>query len=48
MIDSHEIWCHVKHLLTLHLDILENLLLMRFERLKDFAVRTELDTDGVL
>ena len=48
MVDSHEIWWHVKHLLALHVDILENLLLMRFERRKDFAVRTEFEIDGDL
>ena len=49
MVDSHEIWWHVKHLLALHVDILENLLLiMWFERQKDFAVRTELEIDGDL
>ena len=48
MIDSHEIWWHVKHLVALHVDILENLLLMRFERRKDFAVRTEFEIDGDL
>ena len=45
MVDSHEIWWHVKHLLALHVDILENLLLMWFERRKDLAVRTELDIE---
>ena len=46
MVDSHEIWWHVKHLLALHMDIVENLLLMRFERQKDLAVSTELEIDG--
>ena len=32
----------------MHVDILENLLFMRFERRKDFAVRTELEIDGDL
>ena len=45
IVDLHEIWWHVKHLLALHLDILENLLLIRLVRRKDFAVRPELDTD---
>ena len=48
MVDSHGIWWHVKYLLALHVDILENLLLMWFERRKDFAVRTELEIDGNL
>ena len=48
MVDSHGIWLHVKHLLALHVDIFENLLLMRFERRKDFAVSTELQIDGAL
>ena len=29
IVDLHEIWWHVKHLLALHMDILENLLLIR-------------------
>ena len=48
MVDSHKIWWHVKNLLALHVDILENLLLMRFEGRKDFAVRNELESDGDL
>ena len=48
MVDSHEIWWHVMHLLVLHVDILENLQYMRFERRNDFAVRTELEIDGDL
>ena len=49
IVDSHEMWWHVKYLLALHVEILENLLLiMRFERRKDFAVRTELEIDGDL
>ena len=49
MVDSHEMWWHVKHLLALHVEILENLLLiMWFERRKDFAVRTEFEIDGDL
>ena len=43
IVDSHEIWLHVKHLLALHVYNLQNFLLMRFERLKDFAVRNELE-----
>ena len=43
-VDLHEISWHVKHLLALHLDILENLLLIRLARRKDFAVRPELQT----
>ena len=42
-VDSHEIWWHVKHLPALHVDILENLLLIRLERRKDFAVRAEFE-----
>ena len=34
MVDSHEIWWHVKHLLALHVDILENLLLMRLNTIQ--------------
>ena len=34
--DPVEIWWHVKHLLALLVDILENLLFMRFERRKEF------------
>ena len=45
IVDLHEIWWHVKHLLALHVDILENLLLIRLVRRKDFAVRPELETD---
>ena len=45
IVDLHEIWWHVKHLLALHMDILENLLLMRLARRKDFAVRPKLETD---
>ena len=49
MVDLHEMWWHVKHLLALHVEILETLLLiMLFERRKDFAVRTELEIDGDL
>ena len=48
MVDSQEIWWHVKHILALHVDILENLLLIRFERRKDFAVRPEFEIDGDL
>ena len=43
IVDSHEIWWHVKHLPALHVDILENLLLIRLERRTDFAVRAELE-----
>ena len=40
-------WWHVKHLLALHIEILENLLLIIwFERRKDFAVRAELERGG--
>ena len=47
MVDSHEMWWHVKHLLALHIEILENLLLIIwFERRKDFAVRAELEIGG--
>ena len=42
-VDSHEIFWHVKHLPALHVDILENLLLIRLERRKDFAVRAEFE-----
>ena len=42
-VDSHEIWWHAKHLPALHIDILENLLLIRLERRKDFAVRAEFE-----
>ena len=45
IVDLHEIWWHVKHLLALHMDILENLLLIRLARRKDFAVRPKLETD---
>ena len=45
IVDLQEIWWHVKHLLALHVVILENLLLIRLERRKDFAVRPELETD---
>ena len=45
IVDLHEIWWHVKHLLALHMDIIENLLLIRLDRRKDFAVRPELETD---
>ena len=48
IVDLHEIWWHVKHLLALHVDILENLLLIRLARRKDFAVRPELETDWEL
>ena len=49
MVDSHEIWRHVKHLLAWHMEILKNLLLiMLFERRQDFEVRTELEIDGAL
>ena len=30
IVDLHEIWWHVKHLLALHMDILENLLLAEY------------------
>ena len=42
-VDSHEIWWHVKHLQALRVYILENLLLIRLERRKDFAVRAEFE-----
>ena len=45
VVDLHEIWLHVKHLLALHMDISENLLLKRLARRKDFVVRPELETD---
>ena len=45
IVDLHEIWWHVKHLLALHMDILENLLLIRLARRKYFAVRPKLETD---
>ena len=44
-VDSHKIWWHVKHLPALHVDILENLLLIRLERRKDFAVRAIFEID---
>ena len=45
IVDFHEIWWHVKHLLALHMDILESLLFIRIARRKDFAVRPEIETD---
>ena len=45
IVDSHEIWWHVKHLLALHIEILENRLLMELELRKDFEVRAELEND---
>ena len=51
IVDSHEIWWHVKHLLALHVTVVntvENLFLMQFERRKEFEVHTELDIDGDL
>ena len=42
-VHSHEIWWHVKHLPALHVDKFENLLLIRLERGKDFAVRAEFE-----
>ena len=45
IVDLHEIWWHVTHLLALHVDILENLLLIRLVRRKDSAVWPELETD---
>ena len=45
IVDLHEIRWHVKHILALHMDILENILLIRLARRKDFAVRPKLETD---
>ena len=45
MVESHEMW-HVNYLLALHVDILENLMLMWFERRKEIASSTKLEIDG--